>query len=117
MDNSGTAMATTELYDPTAGTWIWSTSTATGNLNTARHNHRAALLSDGAVLVLGGQDVGGTALATGEIVSPSRNLGTLSRPTLTTARYNHTTTLLRNGTVLVIGGQDVAGNPLGTTQI
>jgi hypothetical protein len=41
----------TELYDPITQVW-----TASGNLNVGRFEHRATLLTDGQVLVAGGDD-------------------------------------------------------------
>lgn len=42
-------LATGELYDPSTGTW-----TETASLKEARHGQQAVLLTDGAVLVMGG---------------------------------------------------------------
>jgi N-acetylneuraminic acid mutarotase len=45
----GSSLASTELYNPSSGTW-----TNAANLATARHSHQAVLLANGSVLVAGG---------------------------------------------------------------
>ena len=77
---------------------------SSGNLVTARSNHSAVLLQNGAVLVAGGRDNNGAALASAErydlasetwSATGSMNVSRLSGFTLTT---------LNNGKVLVTGG-------------
>src|SRR3954452_12870109 len=89
-----------------AGTW-----TATGSLNTARTAHTATLLPSGKVLVAGGRDANGDALASAELYDPLTGAWT---PTgsLNTARFDHTATLLPNGKVLVAGGVDSSNHVL-----
>jgi N-acetylneuraminic acid mutarotase len=88
-----------ELYDPSTGTWK-----ATGNMNVARVNTAATLLSDGQVLIAGGNTTssGGT----------SAELYDHGHWTLTGSmnfyRPNLTATLLPNGDVLVFGGTQLA---------
>ena len=48
-NNTGAALNTAFLYDPTTNTW-----TQTGSMVTARYNHAAVLLPSGKVLVAGG---------------------------------------------------------------
>jgi hypothetical protein len=75
----------------------------TGSLQTARRDHTATLLQDGAVLVAGGYN--GSYLASAELYNPA--LGTWSNVgNLATARRNHTATFLPDGTVLVVGGRN-----------
>lgn len=116
-DVAGNAIvnASAEIYHPTgiyAGMW-----TPTGSLSTTpRLAHTATLLSDGTVLVAGGENLvsillGFTDLATAEIYAG----GTwTSVGSLNTARHNHTATLITTSTdpqygkVLVIGGASAA---------
>lgn len=103
------AVATSaELYDPTTNSF-----SATGSMAFARRGgHAATLLSDGRVLVTGGDDVNVQS-------APGRNDAEIYDPTtgrfaptglMTKARSAHAAVLLSNGKVLVAGGQNLAGN-------
>jgi hypothetical protein len=96
-----TRLATAELYDPASGTW-----SATRNMNVARGNSSqaftATLLSDGRVLVAGG-DVNGHMLASAELYDPNSGTWTLAG-SMKDGRQDQTATLLRDGRVLVTGG-------------
>src|SRR5438094_6652475 len=100
---SNGALPTSELYDPTTGTW-----TVTGSLNTARESHTAALLSNGMVLVAGGYDSNTHVLASAELYDPISGSWT---PTgsLNTARTVKNATLLSNGMVVVAGRSTNSG--------
>jgi putative Ig domain-containing protein/PKD domain-containing protein/galactose oxidase-like protein len=99
---TGTSLlASSELYDATAGTW-----SGVGNLANARDLHTATVLQDGRVLVAGGLASG--PLASAEIYDPATKVWT-STGSLATARYHHTATLLSSGKVLVAGGFGDAG--------
>lgn len=80
----------------------WST---TGSLATARFLHTATLLQNGKVLVVGGSDSSGIALASGELYDPATGTWTATG-SLAVGRWNHTATLLPNGKILVAGGEN-----------
>jgi hypothetical protein len=93
-----TFLAAAELYDPKTGTFA-----TTGPMSTPRESHTATLLSDGRVLIVGGEDSVDHAVATAELYDPSS--GTFS-PTgsMTVPRAWQTATLLPDGRVLIVGG-------------
>ncbi|KFE72017.1 kelch repeat-containing protein [Hyalangium minutum] len=108
-NGSISAAASAEVYDPASGTW-----SATGSMITRRSGHRATLLSNGKVMVSGGQHEG-TSLSTAEVYDPAS--GTWSATgSLAEARYDHTATLLPNGKVLVTGGYG-AGAAIATSEV
>src|SRR5262249_17251703 len=94
-----------ELYDFTTETW-W----VTGPMNDARDLHTATLLSNGQVLVAGGEDDIGDSLWSAELYDPGTGTWT-EIGLLNEARLWHTATLLPNGNVLVAGGFFAPGNP------
>jgi Kelch motif/Galactose oxidase, central domain len=92
--NPSSPLASVELYDPVANTWQ-----DMAPLSTPRGEHRAVLLPDGSVLVIGGNS--GT--PTAERYDPQANTWT-SAGTLTQNHTDFTATLLHDGRVLVVGG-------------
>jgi N-acetylneuraminic acid mutarotase len=81
----------------------------TGSLATARENHTATLLSNGKVLVAGGDTGVAVNLRSAELYDPASGTWTATG-SLATARGKHTATLLPNGKVLVVGGHGNNGN-------
>jgi len=61
-DSASRALASAEIYDPTAGTFA-----TTGNMNHERVWHTSTPLQGGKVLVTGGADNGSGPMATAEI--------------------------------------------------
>jgi N-acetylneuraminic acid mutarotase len=84
------------------GSGVWS---AAASLITGREEHTATLLRNGTILVAGGTDGRGKALANAELYNPKTNRWAPAG-TMATTRIDHTATLLPNGEVLVAGGLD-----------
>lgn len=94
-----------ELYDPTTNRF-----TVTGNLNTRRHKHDAALLPDGRVLVIGGSDERDDQgeYTSAEIYNPATGSFTVAG-NMYAARYKfqNTSLVLKSGKVLIMGGSSL----------
>jgi hypothetical protein len=92
------------LFDPTADAW-----SSGPSLGVARQRHTTTRLSDGRVLVAGGQDGKNAPLAAAEVFDVATRHWTPT-PTMATARHGHTATRLFDGRVLVTGGSGVRGD-------
>ena len=77
---------------------------ATGSLGTARSFHTATLLPNGKVLIAGGQDASGKALATAEVYDPSSGKFSPTANTMPNKAFGASATLLSTGKVLLAGG-------------
>jgi hypothetical protein len=84
------------------GTVVW-TNVGLPSLTTARFGHTATLLSNGNVLIAGGEGTGGTALQSTEIYNFSTKTF-IAGGMLATARVGHAAVALSNGDVLLFGG-------------
>jgi len=103
-----TAYSGSEIFDPVTGHWR-----SGGGLSILRSRHSAAPLSDGRVLVSGGQFISPhpmppVKLDTAEIYDPTTNTWSLTG-SMTQQRANATATLLPDARVLVVGSNFVAG--------
>jgi uncharacterized repeat protein (TIGR01451 family)/CSLREA domain-containing protein len=92
-----------EIFDPSNGTFH-----AIANMTTPRMSHTATRLSNGTVLVAGGENDGGISgtagiLGTAETYDPATSSFSAGQP-MQMARRLFTATLLSNGQVLVAGG-------------
>jgi WD40 repeat protein len=85
-------------------------------MNTARSNHQATLLTNGKVLVSGGNSILNTVVSTAELYDPGSGVWTLTGA-MKTARSAHRATLLANGKVLVSGGIGVGDSILNTAEL
>ena len=102
--DSTAALTTVVTYSPGTG---WS---AANPMKTARFDHASARLGDGRVLVAGGSDGTGKALATAEIYDPNTGQWTLTGSMLA-ARFGLTLSTLADGHVLAVGGYSSASSP------
>lgn len=90
--------ASVELYDRASNSF-----TEAAELSHERTLTTATLLPSGKVLVAGGQNPDGSALAEAELYDPVADSWSTAG-TLSVARFNHSATLLPSGKVVVAGG-------------
>jgi hypothetical protein len=106
-------LASAELYNPANGTF-----SQTGNSKYPRQMHTATRLSNGMVLIAGGNlgSLLSGLLASTELYNPAN--GTFSEAgRLGAGRASHTATLLPNGMVLIVGGDGDGKVDLGSAEL
>ena len=90
---------------------------STDSMLHARHSHTATLLSNGKVLVTGGQESNSpTYLSSAELFDSTTGLWSITG-SMSNARDGHTATLLPNGKVLVAGGYIGNGYYLSSSEL
>jgi hypothetical protein len=100
-----------QVYDPASGTF-----SHVGYTNYGHEFATVTRLSDGRVVIAGGQVPGGNGSPDVEFYGPTS--GTFaSAARLTVGRHAHTATLLGDGTVLVAGGYSVWPSPTASAEI
>jgi hypothetical protein len=98
-----TLYASTEMYDPNTRSF-----SLTASMGSPRFHHTATLLSNGKVLIAGGETNFGVITSTAEIYDPASNTFEPTNSNMTTLRTRHQATLLSSGKVLITGGNDGA---------
>jgi hypothetical protein len=112
----GGTLSSTELYNPTAGTW-----SSGPNMTIAREEAVMVPLddTDGRILVAGGMcytgQANGGVQSSAEIYDPLQNTWTAVAP-MHVPRVSAAAVLLPNGTVFVAGGEDNTGRPLASAE-
>jgi hypothetical protein len=89
---------------------------STGKLVTPRGGHTATLLTNGQILIAGGQDSNSKNLSGAELYNPVTGTFAATRD-MTLARKGHTASLLNNGMVLITGGQDSQNVPTASAEM
>ena len=107
-NSSAGSFASTERYSPLANQWSNADSMAV-----SREGHSATLLSNGNVLVVGGDN--GSVLSSAEIYDASDDTWHAANNPI--GRAAHTATLLPSGLVLVVGGYSNTAHALTTCQL
>lgn len=104
-NDCGSAQISAEIFDPTANNGTGGFSPPIF-MNSARFRHSAAKLSDGRVLITGGES-GGISLASAEIFDPAANSGAggfYLVSNMVQSRKFHESITLADGRVLIAGG-------------
>jgi hypothetical protein len=114
------ALDTAEFFEPATGNFVG----VFDAMTTPRSEHTATLLDDGTILLVGGVDENGTALASAEIFDPHAQTFTPTVGTLEVARFDHTATLMHcgngcgfDGEVLITGGFNNASQSISVAEI
>lgn len=104
---AGFARTSAEIFDPVSETW-----SIVGSMHIARTDHQLTLLTDGRVLITGGNASslsGAEIYDSAEIYNPTTNSFTLLTNRMNARRSRHVAALLPNGQVLIAGGHDHSG--------
>jgi len=111
-DGSGncSSLISAEIYNPTLGTF-----SSAGSMTVARSGQMMTVLSNGPVLIAGGQNCTSatscTALSSAEIYDPVAGTFTPTNNYMSAARFGASAVLLNSGSVLIAGGFDGTNLP------
>ena len=111
LPNGNRFLFTSELYDPTNGTWSY-----TGNVHVAREGYVPALLNDGRVLIAGGEGPWYVIGATAEVYDPTTGNWTQAAD-MASGKAWFTLTVLPDGRVLAAGGYSDQHQGLTTAEL
>src|SRR6266496_1086186 len=93
-----------------SGTW------ADGaGMSVARTGATATLMPDGRVMIAGGKDSEGNAVASAELFNMDGSV--MPAPAMATARYGHSAIFLLDGYVLIAGGHTTGGGVVNTAEL
>lgn len=113
---AGVAQASAEIYDASTHKFTLTTDLSGTDMTGTRAKHTATAIGETTVLITGGIDSTGKALATAEVFDLATNTFT-AVGSMNSARFDHAAALLPSGKVLVTGGEDGSGNTLNTAEI
>jgi uncharacterized protein YjdB len=104
------SLISAELYDTTAGTF-----SSAGNMTVARRGHTVTVLTNGTVLLAGGQNCSSatscSTLSSAEIYDPVAGTFTGTSNSMSAARFGASAVVLNSGSVLIAGGFDGTNLP------
>ncbi len=113
---AGAAQSSAEIFTVATNKFALTTALGGTDMTVARAKQTATALGPTTVLIAGGIDSSGIALASAETFDLSTNSFT-AVGSMHSARFNHAAALLANGKVLITGGEDGSGNTLNTAEI
>jgi hypothetical protein len=113
---AGVAQASAEIFDVASNKFTLTTDLGGTDMNDARAKHTATAIGATTVLIAGGIDSSGNALATAEVFDLSTNSFT-KVGSMHSARFDHAAAALSNGKILITGGEDGSGTTLNTAEI
>ncbi len=112
------AQSTAEVFNLGTNTFTLTTGLGGTDMTVARAKHTATGIGSypDQVLIAGGIDSSGNALASAEVFDTTTYSFSAVGP-MHSARFDHAAALLPNGKVLITGGEDGSGNTLNTAEI
>lgn len=114
--SAGVAQASAEIFDVASNKFTLTTDLGGTDMNDARAKHTATAIGATTVLIAGGIDSSGNALATAEVFDLSTNSFT-KVGSMHSARFDHAAAALSNGKILITGGEDGSGTTLNNAEI